>query len=127
MLVKLNENSVNALSLVAIQGANALLPLLAFPYLFGVLEQGAFARLVVAEALAFYVLTVCLYSFDISGVQIIVDAKEEREVEAKFFFNIFAARVGLLIFSSVFLVGGGYLFWGADVLLVVVWLFLFWV
>ncbi|EQB8436525.1 TPA: oligosaccharide flippase family protein [Pseudomonas aeruginosa] len=121
--MKLNENSVNALSLVAIQGANALLPLLAFPYLFGVLEQGAFARLVVAEALAFYVLTVCLYSFDISGVQIIVDAKEEREVEAKFFFNIFAARVGLLIFSSVFLVGGGYLFWGADVLLVVVWLF----
>ncbi|HEP8304963.1 TPA: hypothetical protein VDT78_006462, partial [Pseudomonas aeruginosa] len=97
MLVKLNENSVNALSLVAIQGANALLPLLAFPYLFGVLEQGAFARLVVAEALAFYVLTVCLYSFDISGVQVIVDAKEEREVEAKFFFNIFAARVGLLI------------------------------
>ena len=59
--MRLNSNLTNGLALVAIQGANALFPLLVFPFLLTVLGKDAFAELVVAEAMAFYVLTVCLY------------------------------------------------------------------
>jgi polysaccharide transporter, PST family len=101
--VRLNSNLTNGLALVAIQGANALFPLLVFPFLLTVLGKDAFAELVVAEAMAFYVLTVCLYSFDTSGVQSIVEARQHGglSTEAECFFNILGARIALFIVSAV--------------------------
>ncbi|XVN16586.1 hypothetical protein QZH47_12825 [Pseudomonas corrugata] len=65
--------------------------------------KNAFAELVVAEAMAFYVLTVCLYSFDTSGVQSIVEARQQggKSAEAECFFNILGARIALFIVSAV--------------------------
>ncbi|WP_460321384.1 oligosaccharide flippase family protein [Pseudomonas ogarae] len=101
--MRLNSNLTNGLALVAIQGANALFPLLVFPFLLTVLGKDAFAELVVAEAMAFYVLTVCLYSFDTSGVQSIVEARQQggASAEAECFFNILGARIALFVASAV--------------------------
>ncbi|WP_434675146.1 oligosaccharide flippase family protein [Pseudomonas sp. D3-10] len=101
--MRLNSHLTNGLALVAIQGANALFPLLVFPFLLTVLGKDAFAELVVAEAMAFYVLTVCLYSFDTSGVQSIVEARQHGGLiaEAECFFNILGTRIALFIVSAV--------------------------
>ncbi|MCK0512712.1 oligosaccharide flippase family protein [Aromatoleum buckelii] len=103
--MKLKGNLINGLSLITIQGANALFPLLVFPFLLSVLGEGAFAELVVAESLALYVLTVSLYSFDTSGVQYIIEARKGGKLakEADFFMNILAARIVLFLVSSLLL------------------------
>lgn len=100
--MRLNSNLTNGLALVAIQGANALFPILVFPFLLTVLGKNAFAELVVAEAMAFYVLTVCLYSFDTSGVQSIVEARQQggTSAEAECFFNILGTRIALFVVSA---------------------------
>lgn len=122
--MRVNGNVVNGMSLMAIQGANALFPLLVFPYLLTLLGKGAFAELVVAEAIAFYVLTVCLYSFDTSGVNSIVEARKQggASAEAECFFNIFGARVFLFFVSAFPLVGAYYLFSDGSLAVLLAWL-----
>lgn len=122
--MKLNANVVNGLSLMVIQGANALFPLLVFPYLLGVLGADAFAELVVAEALAFYVLAICLYSFDTSGVLAIIEARNRNDKlkEAESFFNIVCSRIALFFISSLPLVGIYYLFSDGSVAILLAWL-----
>lgn len=118
-----NVSAINVLSLAAIQGANALFPLLVFPYLLVVLGKDEFASLVVAEAIAFYMLTVCLYSFDTAGVQLIVDARLDSSggAESKCFVNILAARVLLFIVATLACVGLLSIFSTIDLVMVVVW------
>ncbi len=122
--MKFNANVVNGLSLMAIQGANALFPLLVFPYLLGVLGADAFAELVVAEAIAFYVLAVCLYSFDTSGVLAIIEARSQNEKlkEAGCFFNILSSRIALFFVSSLPLVSIYYLLVDGNVAILLAWL-----
>lgn len=122
--MKFNANVVNGLSLMAIQGANALFPLLVFPYLLGVLGADAFAELVVAEAIAFYVLAVCLYSFDTSGVLAIIEARSQSEKlkEAGCFFNIISSRIALFFISSLPLVSIYYLLVDGNVAILLAWL-----
>jgi len=58
----------NLFALAAIQGANAFLPLLIFPYVLGVVGPEHFAHIVVAEAVVIFLMIVVLYSFEIDGV-----------------------------------------------------------
>lgn len=122
--MRYKSDAVNALSLVAIQGANALFPLLVFPYLLVVLGKDAFADLVVAEAVAFYVLTICLYSFDTSGVQAIIESRKHGslEHEAACFFNILGARLVLFLVSAFVLLGVSALVFGAKAEILAIWL-----
>ncbi|MEX5340048.1 oligosaccharide flippase family protein [Pseudomonas sp. I2] len=122
--MRFKSNAVNALSLVAIQGANALFPLFVFPYLLVVLGKDAFASLVVAEAVAFYVLTICLYSFDTSGVQAIIESRKHGrpENEAACFFNMLGARLVLFFVSAIMLISGSALVPGAKTELLAIWL-----
>ncbi|MCO7516726.1 oligosaccharide flippase family protein [Pseudomonas guariconensis] len=122
--MRFKSNAVNALSLVAIQGANALFPLFVFPYLLVVLGKDAFASLVVAEAVAFYVLTICLYSFDTSGVQAIIESRKHGrpEDEAACFFNMLGARLVLFFVSAIMLISGSALVPGAKTELLAIWL-----
>ncbi|NYT84336.1 oligosaccharide flippase family protein [Pollutimonas harenae] len=122
--MRLNSHIINGLSLMVIQGANALFPLLIFPYLLSVLGKDAFAEMVVAETLAFYVLTVCLYSFDISGVQAIIDARSQSEKarEAECFINILSVRIVLFLISSLIVVSLYYVFTDGNVLILLGWL-----
>lgn len=59
----------NFIALVAIQGANALFPLLAFPLIMHHTGDGVFANLVTGEAWAILVMAFCLLGFDISGIK----------------------------------------------------------
>lgn len=122
--MRYKSDAVNALSLVAIQGANALFPLLVFPYLLVVLGKDAFANLVVAEAVAFYVLTICLYSFDTSGVQAIIESRKHGglEREAACFFNMLGARLVLFLVSAVVLLSISALVFGAKAEVLAIWL-----
>lgn len=114
----------NGLSLIAIQAANALFPLLVFPYLLFVLEKEVFAILVLAEAISFYVLTVSLYSFDTKGVQAIIEAREigGKESEAACFYNIFSARILLFFVSSIVLVALNYFIINIRLDILMIWL-----
>lgn len=123
-MVRLEVKARNGLALASIQGANALFPLFVFPYLLSVLGQTAFAHLVLAEAIAFYALTVSLYSFDTSGVQAIIEARIQggREAETARFMNILAARMALFFIcfiplTLIFEITG----W-VDTSLLIVWL-----
>lgn len=122
--MRINQNLTNGLALVSIQGANALFPLLVFPFLLTVLGKDAFAELVVAEAMAFYVLTVCLYSFDTSGVHSIVEARKQggASAEAECFFNILGARIVLFMASALPLAGAYYAFADGGAAVLLVWL-----
>lgn len=122
--MRLNSNLTNGLALVAVQGANALFPLLVFPFLLMVLGKNAFAELVVAEAMAFYVLTVCLYSFDTSGVQSIVEARQQggKSAEAECFFNILGARIALFIVSAVPMTIAYYILADGSLAVMLAWL-----
>lgn len=50
------------------QGANAALPLVLFPFLLGIIGEQNYSRLVITEALQVYLLAAVLYSFEIDGV-----------------------------------------------------------
>ncbi|MBJ2176863.1 oligosaccharide flippase family protein [Pseudomonas veronii] len=121
--MRVNANLINGLSLVSIQGANALFPLLVFPFLLTVLGKDAFAELVVAEAMAFYVLTVCLYSFDTSGVHSIVEARKQGgpSAEAECFFNILGARITLFLVAAMPLAGAYHVFADGSLTVLLAW------
>lgn len=96
-LAMFKKNAINLFSLAAIQGGNALFPILMFPYLYSVLGSVEFSLLVVSEAVMFYVLAVCLYSFDVTGVKdLIIDNNNEAEI----YWTILFARLGLLLLSA---------------------------
>lgn len=85
----------NIASLAAIQGFNAITPLLIFPKILIVLGPSKFSTLVVAESFSFLVLATVLFSFEISGVRditIALQAKDTKAIAEKFI-NIFFARM----------------------------------
>lgn len=122
--MRFNAGAVNALSLVAIQGSNALFPLFVFPYLLAMLGKESFAEMVVAEAMALYALTICLYGFDTSGVQSIIESRKQgsKSHEAACLFNILGARIILLGVSTILLLGVNALIVGVEPSVLFVWL-----
>jgi PST family polysaccharide transporter len=100
--IKLIPNFVNVISLTAIQGANALFPLLVFPFLINVLGKDSFAKLVTTESIALYLLAISLYSFDTVGLQWIIESRRnsDKKSEASYFFNILGARLITFIISG---------------------------
>lgn len=93
-------------SLACIQGANALVPLLMFPYLMLNIGENNFAKLVTIEAASFIVLTIGLYSFDVLGIKLIAKiSKKGEHVRAKVYYSILYARMILFaIAGSIFII-----------------------
>lgn len=122
--MKISAEAVNVLSLATIQGANALFPLLVFPFLLSKLGKDAFSELVIAESLALYLLTICLYSFDTTGLRSIIEVRKNGngKAEATCFFNILGARLGLFLVSSLPLVALYYVFGGGEFEVILAWL-----
>lgn len=73
------KHLVNLVSLTCIQGSNAALPLLVFPFALAVLGEGPYAQIVLAEALAIVALTFVIYGFDIDGVARVVGLQPGRD------------------------------------------------
>ena len=94
------DGSINLASLAAIQGGNALIPLFLFPYLLSTLGAEKFSVIASFEAFSFIILTLSLYSFDVSGLKKIVESsKQDLKCTANTYYSILYAR--LLIFSGV--------------------------
>ncbi|WP_449406116.1 hypothetical protein, partial [Massilia phosphatilytica] len=72
---------LNIAYLSAMQAANAVLPLIVFPFAFGVIGDHYYSKLVVSEGFVLFLVAFVLYSFDIDGVAIVADADMERDKE----------------------------------------------
>ncbi len=120
-----NKTALNLVALAAIQGANALIPILFFPYLIFTLGATLFARLVALEAVALYVVTVSLYSFEVIGVQRLIEAKGRGGDEAaRVYFEILYARISLFLVSFFIVLAIFYLFFPLDLFYATVWMLL---
>ncbi|OLU33072.1 oligosaccharide flippase family protein [Pseudomonas sp. PA27(2017)] len=75
----MSGHSKNLIALIAIQGSNASLPLLVFPYALSMLGSASYADLVFAEALSFLAIAIVLYSFEIDGVADVAGLSVERD------------------------------------------------
>lgn len=63
----------NILSLAAVQGANAVLPLVIYPITLALVGVDKYGQMVQAEALTLFLLTLVLYSFEVTGVSAVVN------------------------------------------------------
>ncbi|WP_417662478.1 oligosaccharide flippase family protein [Pseudomonas sp.] len=84
----------NLLGLVAIQGANSVLPLLIFPFLLATLGESSYAAVVVTEAVALLGLCIVIYSFDVDAVPKAIKCKENNNFYGlgEIFFSVLYAR-----------------------------------
>lgn len=109
----LHNQKINFFSLIAIQGANAILPLLVFPILLVKIGADEFSVLVIAEALSVILLAVVLYGFDISGINKLSKCNSEAE-EQNVFLKILYSRI-ILFSASLPICLVAYLLYGASV------------
>ena len=118
------KDLINIISLAAIHGSNALFPLLIFPYLFLVLDVKEFSAIVVTESIALYILAVCLYSFDITGIKDIVHciSKNDTHGVRQIFWTIFFVRMVLFTSVSCFTLVYCYVFFNSYFIQMLLWL-----
>ncbi|MBO2556083.1 oligosaccharide flippase family protein [Shewanella algae] len=104
--------------LALIQGGNALLPLVLFPFLYNMVASDIFSEVVLAEVVAYYVLAIALYGFDITGVNRWHSSESKKRVLT----SILYARLSLYCIASIFCLVMTYLFFSANFNVVAVWL-----
>ncbi len=117
------KDLTNLFSLVGVQGANALFPLLIFPYLFLRLESDKFSVLVASEAVILFVLAVCLFSYDVSGVSRIVNARttSDRCEESIYYWSIMVTRLALLTVMLLLVMAATVIFYSSYFLSILLW------
>lgn len=96
----LRRSAVNLAALACIQGANAILPLLAFPLILIVVGSDGYSRVALTESIMFVGLALVNYSFDVEGVSSIagLDLQRDRARISRVFSEILLAR--LLLFGG---------------------------
>lgn len=114
----------NLISLAAIQGGNALIPLIMFPYFLSKLGPQNFSQLAALEAASFILLTFSLYSFDVSGLKKINNAKRiGNHSLARTHYSILYARLIIFLPCALLLVLLTFFFERNLSLVSLVWLF----
>lgn len=68
----LRKDLTNIASLACIQGSNAVLPIIIFPYVLHLFGSDKYAGLVVSEAVSVIILAFVLFSFEVNGVSRVV-------------------------------------------------------
>jgi PST family polysaccharide transporter len=117
------DNMINLAALAAIQGGNALLPLFLFPYFLSVIGVEKFASIVTMEAVAFVILTFSLYSFDVSGLKLVIDSRGKGKVEeSEVYYSILYARLIMFSGVSVLLIGFVVFLYPSFLELALIWL-----
>jgi len=96
----------NFFSLVLLQGANYILPLLVLPYLVRVLGAEKFGLVMFAQSLAIFLTVFVDFGFNISGTREISLARENKIKTGEIFLAIMIIKLGLLIiaFNILFLI-----------------------
>jgi len=97
VLERIHSNQrINFLSLVTMQGANALIPLFVFPYLLTTLGAESFSQLVISETLSIIILAFVLFGFDIISVKKLTNATSVSE-ESDIFFSVLYSRLAIFL------------------------------
>lgn len=101
---KFNSSLVsNFFSLVILQGANYLFPLLTVPYLFRTLGVATFGLLSFATAFAQYFVILTDFGFNIFGVQYVSANRENKDSRDSFFVNVLVAQLFLFLIGLLLL------------------------
>lgn len=92
----------NFLSLVIIQGSNAIVPVILFPFSLSVVGPDYYSKIVLAEAITMFLVTAVLYSFEIDGVAEVVGLHPKRDTEeiSKVFSCVIYVRLVLFMFGA---------------------------
>jgi PST family polysaccharide transporter len=98
-MIVAGRHAINLLSLVAIQSANAVLPLIVFPFVLGTVGPHSYELIVQGEALSLFLLSIVLFSFDVTGVAALAGCDPVRDTDriAREFSLVLYLR--LLLFS----------------------------
>ena len=89
----------NFLSLVMLQGANYVLPLLILPYLVRVLGAEKFGLVMFAQSFAVFLTVFVDFGFNISGTREISLARNDKAKTGEIFLSIMIIKLGLIIIS----------------------------
>jgi hypothetical protein len=118
-----SKDALNLVSLGATQALNAVFPLLVFPFALHKVGVARFSDIVWTESVALVCLTIVLYSFDVDGIRNLVDLEGENQSKrAKLFYDIFWARILILLFCASFILVGFYWMLPGAVALMSCWL-----
>ncbi len=118
----------NVIWLAVIQVSNALVPLVAIPYVWSVCGAEIASVVAVTEAIAAIVLIISIYSFDLTGVRDILSVEHNSELanrtvsKSHLYWNIFYTRTVLFIISSLIACSATFIFKGEEYL----WVLLGW-
>jgi len=89
----------NFLSLLVLQGANYILPLLILPYLVRVLGAEKFGLVMFAQSLAIFLTVFVDFGFNISGTREISLARNNKEKTGQIFLAIMIIKVVLIVIA----------------------------
>ena len=89
----------NFVSLLFLQGANYILPLLILPYLVRVLGAEKFGLVMFAQSLAIFLTVFVDFGFNISGTREISLARSDKEKIGEIFLAIMLIKLGLIIIA----------------------------
>jgi len=118
------KDLTNLISLAGIHGSNALFPLVVFPYLFLMLNENEFSVIVVSESIVLYILAICLYSFDISGVKDIVANIQNKKLDkvGEIYWSIFLVRILIFFPLSALVLFIAFVFFETHLYIILLWL-----
>jgi PST family polysaccharide transporter len=104
--IKFNSSLVsNFFSLVVLQGANYIFPLLTIPYLFRTLGVGTFGLISFATAFAQYFIIFTDFGFNLYGVQYVSANRDNKELRDTFFINVVLTQIFLFLIGLALLIG----------------------
>jgi PST family polysaccharide transporter len=104
--IKNNFNSSlvsNFFSLVILQGANYLFPLLTVPYLFRILGVETFGLINFSTAFVQYFAILSDFGFNLSATKYIAANREDKDKRDQYFFNVLIAKLMLFLCGLVIL------------------------
>ncbi|WP_186729078.1 oligosaccharide flippase family protein [Sphingomonas panacisoli] len=121
----MKKDLLNLASLTCIQGSNALIPLIMFPFLLHTLGASIYADLALAEALSLLVLAVVIFSFEIIGVSELVRFREsgDRVAIDNLFSGVLYIRLLLFLAAAVVAIGFYVLALGKSWSIITLWTF----
>lgn len=119
----MRKDATNLASLVAIQGANALVPLVIFPFALRVVGADRYAEIVLAEALILMAGPLVLYSFEVDGTARVVGLQLEKDRDrlARIFSTIFWIRLVACLGCLLVVLAVATIFEVGETLLVAAW------
>jgi PST family polysaccharide transporter len=93
----------NAASLISLQAAGYILPLITVPYLLRVLGPEHFGLIAFSQAVMVYFVALNDYGFNLSATRELAICRDDRRLKSELYFSVMAIKATLCILSLIFL------------------------